>query len=188
MFLLGHMGITIVIIYLLVVFLSKKMPGYFKGISLQSIDFRVVIILAVLPDIIDKIVGMIIFKDEIGTGRAVAHTAVFNVLITLIILAIVRYKLSNPLKIVFYTLPVWLHLTLDRIWESPKVVLWPLFGSDFPRSDVEIGDFFTMLLSDNYVLAGEILGVILILFLLFRHKLYITTRLAAFIKKGKFLA
>ncbi len=185
MFLLGHIGISVGIIYLLVWMVTRYSRGEKPALSLENIDFRFVVIASMLPDIIDKVVGMIILKEEFSNGRIFTHSILVVGTISFYITAGTKLKSGYVLKSLYYTAPVWLHLILDRMWELPGTLLWPLFGTHFPRIDIEISDYFAILFSEPYVLFGEILGGLIIIVLIAKHRLYQYTNLHYFLKHGK---
>jgi hypothetical protein len=43
----------------------------------KIIDYRLVLIASILPDIIDKPLGGVILKESVGNGRIYAHTFLF---------------------------------------------------------------------------------------------------------------
>jgi len=186
MFLFGHIGITIGIIYLLAWLISTRLKKGKPGTSLpRVIDFRIVIIASMLPDIVDKIVGMIIFKDEISNGRLFTHSIVITGIFSILLLVFVKIKFGHILKTLFYISPVYIHLLLDRMWEEPATLLWPLLGTSFPRLDIEISDYFTILLSDPYIFVTEVLGIMIILTLLVKYRLFIREQFFNFLRDGK---
>ena len=186
MFLLGHIGITIAIICLLTFLIAKYQSKIPKQTTFSmDIDFRIVIIAAIFPDIIDKIVGMIIFKEEIGSGRIFTHSMLVIGVISIFSIILYRLNFGHFLRTLFYISPLWIHLLLDRMWETPKVLFWPTFGISFPRVDVEFSDFFTILVSNPYILTGEILGSLIIFTIIIRYRLYVKERFFNFIKNGK---
>lgn len=186
MFILGHIGITIGIIYLLAYYIySRKKKENPSASFAENIDFRVIIIAAMLPDIVDKIVGMIIFKEEISNGRLFTHSIVITGIFSIMLLVFVKIKSGHIIKSLFYISPVYIHLLLDRMWEEPATLLWPLLGTSFPRLDIEISDYFTILLSDSYILVSEVLGFLIILTLLVKYRLFIREQFFNFFKYGK---
>lgn len=186
MFILGHIGITIGIIYLLAYYIHSRYKKENPSASFaENIDFRVIIIAAMLPDIVDKIVGMIIFKEEISNGRLFTHSIVITGIFSILLLVFIKINSGHILKSLFYISPVYIHLLLDRMWEDPPTLLWPLLGTSFPRIDIEISDYFTILLSDPYILVSEFLGILIILTLLVRYRLFIRERFFNFLKNGK---
>ena len=63
MFLLGHLGITLGVIFF---FSGRHAPK-------PVLDYRLIIVLAMLPDIIDKVLGHVVFRDNLDNGRLVAR-------------------------------------------------------------------------------------------------------------------
>lgn len=186
MFILGHIGITIGIIYLLAYYIhSRKIKGNPSASLAENIDFRIVIIAAMLPDIVDKIVGMIIFKDEISNGRLFTHSLLIVGTISIWLFFMAKLKYGHHFKMLFYISPIWIHLLLDRMWEEPHTLFWPIFGTSFPKLDIEFTDYFTILISNPYTFVGEILGIVIITTLLIQHRLFIRTHLFNFLKDGK---
>lgn len=109
---------------------------------------------SMLPDIIDKPLGYLIY-GSMATGRIYAHTLLF-----LAILATVAVTLrSRPLESL--TFGVLCHLALDSIWKTPPILLWPLLG-DFPvNPELSVLGYFEMLMRglENFdILVPEILG------------------------------
>jgi membrane-bound metal-dependent hydrolase YbcI (DUF457 family) len=188
MFLIGHIGISIGIIYVLALMISSRLSKDNPGkLSPWGIDFRIVIIAAILPDIIDKIIGMILLKEEISNGRLFTHSIVIVGIFSVLLLIMAKIKISRGYQIIFYIIPVWLHLLLDRLWEDPHTLFWPIFGTSFLKIDVEISDYFSILFSEPYILVGEILGGLIIITLFLKHKLFIKTRFFGFLKEGRLM-
>jgi inner membrane protein len=186
MFPLGHIGISIGIIYLLASYIQQlNKKNNFTTSLAENIDFRIVIVAAMLPDIIDKTMGMIIFKEEISNGRLFTHSLVIVGVISIWLFFMAKLKYGHRFKMFFYISPIWFHLLLDRMWEEPRTLFWPIFGMSFPRIDVEFSDYLTILLSSPYTLFGEILGLGIIFALVMRYRLFIKTYLFNFLKDGK---
>jgi len=184
MFLLGHIGISVGIIYMLAWMVTRYSRGEKPALSLENIDFRFVVIASMLPDIIDKVVGMIILKEEFSNGRIFTHSLLVVGTVSFYITAGTNMKSGHVLKSLYYTAPVWLHLILDRMWELPGTLLWPLFGTHFPRIDIEISDYFIILFSEPYILYSEILGGLIIAVLIAKHRFYKISNLHNFLKYG----
>jgi membrane-bound metal-dependent hydrolase YbcI (DUF457 family) len=185
MFLLGHIGITVGIVYMLAWTVSKHGNNEKNTLFLGNIDFRFVIIASMLPDIIDKVVGLIILKEEISNGRIFTHSILVVGTITFYMIAVYKVRSGHILKSLFYTVSVWVHLLLDRMWEEPSTLLWPLFGTTFPRVDIDISDYLTILFSEPYILSGEVLGGLIIVALMAKHRLCKKTNLYDFLKHGR---
>src|SRR3972149_396130 len=49
----------------------------------RKLDYRLIVVAAMLPDIIDKPVGQVFFREFFSYGRIFAHTLLFLILISL---------------------------------------------------------------------------------------------------------
>ena len=87
MLLLGHIGVTLGLFFVIELFLPRL-----KTI----IDPKFLAIGAILPDLIDKPIGMVIFASTITTGRMIGHTLLFSLLFFL--LGLYSYEKKKILK------------------------------------------------------------------------------------------
>jgi hypothetical protein len=94
------------------------------GRFFKNVDLLFLAIGSMLPDIIDKPLGWMIYGTP-NMGRIFAHTLLF----LLILAALAGY--SKKAKVFSLALGVFIHLILDFMWFSPVILLWPLLG-DFP--------------------------------------------------------
>lgn len=99
----------------------------------RRIDYRVVLLGAILPDLIDKPIGRILFEERFETSRLYGHTLAFAVLLLLI-----AALSSGEFKTRWFVLPVAvvIHLGLDSMWNDPITLFWPAFGTRFPPDPV----------------------------------------------------
>ena len=104
-------------------------------------NFRLVALGSMLPDLIDKPLTLI----GIGSGRFVAHSMLFTIAVAL---------LSR--EVGFGCV---MHLLLDRIWEEPRVLFFPLLGLP-PTKPHTIYDFIRILLTNRTVQMGEFVGLV----------------------------
>ncbi|OAT85108.1 metal-dependent hydrolase, partial [Desulfotomaculum copahuensis] len=84
---------------------------------------------SMLPDIIDKPLGLLAPWLGLGTGRGIAHTLVFALF--LLALGLWFYRTGRS-GLLYMALASAGHLVLDRMWQMPRVLFWPLFGFAFP--------------------------------------------------------
>ena len=182
----GHEGITLGAATLVAGALNRRGANgivkrpWFAALT-NYIDVRMLAVGALLPDIIDKPLGIYILK--IQNGRIYAHTLLF-----LLIIGGAGYYLYKSRK------QAWLltlaagtltHLVFDEMWQVPSTLFWPLFGWGFPR--YELGDYIMSLLKEiftnRYFFTTELIGLIIVIWfivwLLYRHKF------GTFIMRGK---
>lgn len=116
-----HLGVTSAVVFL--------------TLGRRRIDYRVVLLGAILPDLIDKPIGRIFFENTFENSRLVGHTLAFVVLL----LFAVQVTLRGPTARRWFVLPIaaLIHLALDAMWSHPVTLFWPLFGVHFPRFPVE---------------------------------------------------
>jgi membrane-bound metal-dependent hydrolase YbcI (DUF457 family) len=94
----------------------------------KLMDIRILLIGSLLPDIIDKPIGLFFFKEFFGNnGRIFGHTLLFFIVITIIgVFLYMGYRRNWFLVLSFGT---FIHLILDQMWLNTTTLLWPLFGS-----------------------------------------------------------
>ena len=138
MLLFAHLGLT----------LAAARP--FKAAVLSY-----VLLGSMLPDIIDKPLGELIFGTP-AMGRTICHTLAFLMLLS----AAAYYRQDSRLGSVAGGVAA--HLMLDTIWSSPRIFFWPLLGP-FPQApDLTTLDYLQQLLqglSDPMVGLPEMLGL-----------------------------
>ncbi len=175
MFPLGHIGITVALVVG-----ARRWRGEFR------IDYRMLLMAALLPDLIDKPLSLVL---GVG-GRAMAHTLLF-VLGLILLFLLLRTQAASPHRSAIWT-AIFLalaigsstHLILDRMWMQPEILFWPFLGMAFPLDSF---DFFNFLegYRDPYVLIGDILGALAIGYLAWRHRMYRRVNFLRFLRKGR---
>jgi len=64
------------------------------------------------------------------------------------------------------------HLVLDRMWEMPRILFWPLYGLAFPAEGepgaAQVPLWWHMLLADPWVYVPEMIGGLILLYFVFR--------------------
>lgn len=163
----------------------KKLLPFCRRINgirhqLGSIDYRLVLLGSLLPDIIDKPSWLIAFSDIFPSGRAYGHTVLFNIVLLICGLTLTKYKKSWLLIISLSSI---IHLILDQMWTNPVVLWWPLLG---PLQKVEItgwmSDIMQRLSSNPGTYIPEIIGLIIIL--LMGYGLIVKKNSIRFIRTG----
>lgn len=96
-------------------------------------DLRVLVIGSMLPDIIDKPLGNLIFRSTFENGRIFAHTLLF--LIAISAAGILLYKRKGSIWLITLAFGSMMHLIEDDIWNMPRTLLWPFMGITFDKYD-----------------------------------------------------
>ncbi|MHC1757876.1 MAG: metal-dependent hydrolase [Methanosarcina sp.] len=122
MLLFGHLGITLGIFFGLGIFIPRLRA---------TIDPRYLAIGAILPDLIDKPIGEVIFASTFASGRIIGHTLLFSLLLFLI--GLYMYEKRRDIRGLSLTSGSFLHLFEDQMGLDPQTFFWPLLGWSFPR-------------------------------------------------------
>lgn len=136
-FLFGHLGVGLGLVWLAA-----------SGIRWKP-DYRLVLLGTILPDLIDKPLGLVLGLDS----RLWGHTLLFFVMLALL------DRLPALRGIGWLGVGVGTHLLLDQIWEAPAVVLWPALGWAFPTGALSVEFYWYVLLTDPVVQLGEAVGI-----------------------------
>jgi hypothetical protein len=162
MFLFGHVGIGLGLAWLL----AWK--------SSARVDYRLVLFGAILPDLIDKPLGIALGLET----RVWAHTFLF----LFAVLALGLVPVARNARFVGFGVAT--HLLLDQIWVQPRIVLYPAFFWMFPPAAFDPSFWFDVLLRDPYVQAGEIIGAIILIAFALAHRIRSWKALREFVRHG----
>ena len=159
MLLFGHLGVTL---------------GVFIGLGILDpqlktfIDPKYLVIGAILPDLIDKPLGMVIFSSILANGRIIGHTLLFS--ISILLIGLYLYDKRRDVRILSLASGSFFHLMEDQMWGDPRTLLWPLLGWSFPKDYIDRSGLEYLLVlfnqsfhpqfSESYI--PEILGMIVI--------------------------
>jgi membrane-bound metal-dependent hydrolase YbcI (DUF457 family) len=126
MLLFGHLGITLGIFFGLAFFIPRLKI---------VIDPRYLAIGALLPDLVDKPLGRIIFASSLANGRIIGHTLLFSFL--LLLAGLYLYEKRRDIRVTALATGSFFHLFEDQMWIQPRTFFWPLRGFGFPRSQTD---------------------------------------------------
>lgn len=165
---LWHLGVAAVVTYV--------------TLGRRRIDYRFILLGAVLPDLIDPILGVFFFDGT--AGRWLAHSLLAFLAVTLFILSVFR----GERRLAVFGLAVgWLlHLVADGMWAAPETFFWPLFGSSFAMSPAEpySWDLLTAPADHVWTWAGELAGVAALAWFWVAFELGSRDRWRMFLKDG----
>ncbi len=142
MLLFAHTGITLGMAFAwdkcldrLSPFLPCKLNSEKVTSLTRSIDYRIVLLGSMLPDIIDKPIGHLLFPDTFeNNGRIFAHTLLFFMLI--MTYGLFRFYQYGKNDMLVLALCSGFHLILDGMWMFTRTLFWPLMGWQFPSTDL----------------------------------------------------
>ena len=96
----------------------------------NPVDFRLLALMAVFPDIVDRAL-YVLFIPDAASGRLIAHTLAFQ-LVLFAVLVVIRREFW------IYGLASLVHLALDAPG-SAEQVLWPVLGSGLENVEIVSG-------------------------------------------------
>ena len=168
-----HSGLTMLIIW----FVMRGNP---------RVDYRIVAVASLLPDLVDKPLGRIIFRTRYESGRIFGHTLLINLALFCIL-----FFMRGKAKRTFTLIPIssLMHLAEDGMWSNPKTFWWPLFGTQFAKEPIGGGVLaFLNPLNHPVVLLQEAIGLGAIVWLLAAHELLNREGVVSFLKTGKLIS
>jgi hypothetical protein len=85
-----------------------------------------VLVGSVLPDLIDKPIGALIFVGTFHNSRIFAHTLLFSLI--LLIAGAALYRRRQKTAVLTLGLAALFHVVLDKPWVFPETFLWPFLN------------------------------------------------------------
>ena len=161
---------------------SEAAASWFTSLA-GRIDIRLLLVASLLPDIIDKPLGLLFFRDTFSNSRLFSHTLLFVAVISLA--GLYLYRSRGRLWLLVLAFGAFAHLVFDQMWRTPQTLLWPLYGFTFEK--VDITDWGSRLLNslftDPGVYVPELAGIAILIWFI-----WLTVRrgtLLAFIRRGE---
>ncbi len=173
MLVFGHLGITLLLVFIIFSILK------------EDVDYRFVLVGALLPDIIDKPIGDYIFYSIFQNGRIFAHTLLFVAALTLAGAAVTRKYKVNFVEL--FALGSLFHIAEDQVWRVQGTLFWPLFGLEFPKFNLEdyAGYILYVLFHNPDAYVPELIGIAILIAFIGYFRLYRHDNLKAFLYGGK---
>ena len=150
MYLIGHIGATLGLTYF-------SFPEHVR----EKIDYRLVLIGALTPDLIDKVFSAMFFSYT----RFLGHS-----LFCCLILTIIIYSLFDTKKGLSFCIGDIFHLIEDAGWFVPW--FYPLINYEFTPMYHTPLDYLALLFSNPHIYIHEIIGFIFICGLIIEWQLY----------------
>lgn len=163
MFLLGHLGITVGIFYLV------------RHLTKRKFDYRHVLIGAIISDIIDKSFSLLLAGNPFTYGRFIGHTLIFAAFVFALYFKDKRFATMGGAVLV--------HFILDIPQSFAGTLFWPLTNFDMYHFTNTVE--WASGVSQSYNLTGEIIGSLILLWIAWKYKLYVKSNLLSFVRTGK---
>jgi len=157
-------------------------PSRVNGAA-PALDYRLLLVGSMLPDIIDKPLGIWLLRETLGSGRVFGHTLLFAAVLAGV--GLYLYGTRRHLGVLCLALGTLVHLILDQMWLNPRTILWPLYGLSFDGGIVEgwLPRILTLIVTDPRVYLTEIIGALLLaafFWNIIRHD-----KLTSFLRSGR---
>jgi len=164
---------------------SKETAGFKtpRPKTCQFIDYRLLLLGSMLPDIIDKPLGLWLLSEDLSNGRIYGHTLLMLVLLG--VSGAGLYALHRNMALLVVALGTFFHLLLDQMWANPRTLLWPFLGLDFGKIQPEnwLSNLIEALTTRPEVYIPEIAGLIVLG--IFAWPLVRQSKLIDFLKTGR---
>lgn len=135
-----------------------------------GMDLRWLAVGSLLPDLVDKPFGSVLFNETFGTHRLWAHALVFPALLLVATLVVTTRGSRWRAALIALVIGSTVHLLLDGVWTDPETFWWPVFGLDFPQvPDSAIGPLLRRMVQSPLMWAGEAVGLAYLIYLWRRH-------------------
>jgi len=163
MYLLGHLGIGLGIAWLASTRTNRK------------IDYRLILLGAILPDLVDKPLGYVLGLES----RLWGHTLLF-------LATVLGLSAIPPVRALFAVgIGIATHHLLDTMWDQPYVALWPALGAAFPSDGVNLWNILEVLWNDPVVLGAELVGAMLLVAFARAQGIRSWSTLVGFLRNGQ---
>ena len=146
-----------------------------------AMDLRFLAFGAILPDLVDKPIGWAFYD----LGRVFAHTLLAPVVLLTVVMIVTRRGTARRKAWLGLPIGALLHLFLDARFTEPEGFWWPFLGTTFPGEEMELGDRLSDTLTDPWVIALEIVGLVYLVVLYRRAGLADRERRAEFLDTGR---
>jgi len=124
-----------------------------------DMDLRWVLVGSLLPDIIDKPIGSVLFNESLQTHRLFTHSVLFPVIALLVVILATRRGTAIRKGLIGLVIGMLIHLVLDAAFADPEAFWWPLFGFEFPHvADSALPDLLRSMVRNPWVWVGEAVG------------------------------
>jgi len=151
----------------------------------KDVDYRLLALAAVAPDVLDKPLAVFVFPDE-HAALLHGHTLLLHAGVWGAVAVAGRLRRGIP-----YLLALSGHLIADRMWGHASTLLWPFRGRQFHQwKDVGSPKAFLrayadIILHEPKLQAFEAAGLALLVWVMADRRLYRKRELRRFLRSGR---
>ena len=151
----------------------------------QNLDYRLLALVALLPDLMDKPLAIFVFPDS-HAALLYGHTLLLHLAVWGGAAATGRVRRWLPYLLAFSG-----HLVADRMWGFAPTLLWPLHGSQFQRwrnvgsPKAFLQAYREIVRSEPKLLTFEVIGLALLAWVIADRGLYRKRALGRFLRTGR---
>lgn len=153
--------------------------------KLQEVDYRILAIAALGPDLVDKPLAWAYFYERYKSAVLFGHTLLSFVIVGW--LGLIRKTSWKPYALGFVG-----HALCDRLWKFPDTFYWPLRGWRFQvwgkqgGQQDNIGSAYWVTFTRRPELWGwELGGLVALILVVYWHRLFEPGRLWRFLRTGR---
>ena len=170
---LSHIGFTTI-----------AAKGAERMLRLDHIDYRAVAIGSVLPDLIDKPIGLLLSGIYTYESRAFGHSLLFALCLGVLTLILRFRSKAGPFLSVFFICVIF-HDLLDEMWRQPETLFWPLFGWNFSHESDLAWRRFVQFIGYRHRLLDVLDNISVVILLFFFMRLALAGKITTFFRSGK---
>lgn len=151
---LGPIGLTLALVWVVgwilerlnrhvgsVEYATNMVPSWIAGRLSVGIDYRLILIGSLIPDLIDKPLVFLADPEFVNMSlRSFGHSLIGAFSMLLIVWFITRRWQRLPVLSFGFALVA--HLVFDRMWEMAEVLLWPVLGYVLPEQNIPFSHWY----------------------------------------------
>lgn len=151
---LGPIGLTLGLVWALGWILARlnRLVGSIKGTTevvppsiagrlSAGIDYRLILIGALIPDLIDKPLVFLVDPEFVNMSlRSFGHSLIGAFSMLVIVWFMTRGW--QRLSVLSFGFALVAHLVFDRMWEMSEVLLWPVLGYVLPEQNIPFSHWY----------------------------------------------
>jgi hypothetical protein len=146
-----------------------------------GIDYRVIFVGSLLPDVVDKPLGILLLPQLLElNSRTIGHTLAFN--FALLVTGLLLLTLKHTYTPIVLAVSSAGHLVLDQMWQAPQTLLWPFLGWRFPLGLSSLDEWLMFQLTAQWLAIPEVIGLLVLVW--FASQAYRRRTILRFLKTG----